>query len=166
MLALQISSMKAFMHHILVSDTFDIFLLEEAVIKTAYTYTIDGHTNQDFFTAGEQDDDRPPYEFAPWSDMKGICYQLIKGRHTPLYFKFVLHLKPAHMEKLLSGPECGVDASQVKALVVTVKYDGEKALLTTGCSLHTFLPTKEPDILWDKAMRRFLDKKGLACQEL
>ena len=49
MLALQISSMKQFMNHLLVADTFESFLLEEAVIGTACTFYIDGHVNQEFF---------------------------------------------------------------------------------------------------------------------
>ena len=37
MIALQITSMKNFMNHLLVADTFDPFLLEEATISTALT---------------------------------------------------------------------------------------------------------------------------------
>ena len=43
MIALQITSTKNFMNHLLVADTFDPFLLEEATISTALTVTIDGH---------------------------------------------------------------------------------------------------------------------------
>ena len=41
MIALQITSMKQFMNHLLVADTFEPFLLEEAVISTASNFTID-----------------------------------------------------------------------------------------------------------------------------
>lgn len=34
------------MNHLLVADTFDPFLLEEATISTALTVTIDGHINK------------------------------------------------------------------------------------------------------------------------
>ena len=49
MIALQITSMKNFMNHLLVADTFDPFLLEEATVSTALTVTIDGHINKDFY---------------------------------------------------------------------------------------------------------------------
>ena len=52
MIALQITSMKNFMNHLLVADTFDPFLLEEATVSTALTVTIDGHINKDFYSPG------------------------------------------------------------------------------------------------------------------
>ena len=45
MIALQITSMKNFMTQLLAADTFDIFLLEEAVITVGNTISIDGHFN-------------------------------------------------------------------------------------------------------------------------
>ena len=45
MIALQVTSVKTLMNQLLAGDTFDIFLLEEAIISTANTYTIDGHIN-------------------------------------------------------------------------------------------------------------------------
>lgn len=52
MIALQITSMKNFMNHLLVADTFDPFLLEEATVSTALTVTIDGHINQGLLSRG------------------------------------------------------------------------------------------------------------------
>ena len=43
MIALQITSMKQFMSQLLAGDTFDVFLLEEATLTTAFTIQIDGH---------------------------------------------------------------------------------------------------------------------------
>ena len=92
MIALQITSMKLFMLHLLVADTFEPFLLEEAVIGTASTFTLDGHVNPEFY--GADDDDKPSWEFRPWSELKGLCFDLVKGKRTPLFFRFVLHLMP------------------------------------------------------------------------
>ena len=94
MIALQITSMKNFMNHLLVADTFDPFLLEEATVSTALTVTIDGHINKDFYPAEERSADCIPWELQSWSKIKGLCFDLIKGKHTPLYFKFVLHMQP------------------------------------------------------------------------
>lgn len=165
MLALQISSMKTFMNQLLTGDTFDGFLLEEAIISTANTYTIDGRINRDFFSAEELENNCCPYEFQPWSDSKGLCFHLIKGKHTPLFFKFVLHLKPEKTSALLDKSS-GIDASQVKALVLNIKYDGAKAVLTTGTAYHTFVLSREADLLWDKALVTFLSSKEIAYEEL
>lgn len=164
MIALQISSMKQFMNHLLVADTFEPFLLEEAVISTANTFSIDGHINQDFY--GSDTDAVPLHEFRPWSEVKGLCFDLIKGKRTPLFFRFVLHLIPEKAASLLEREHSDVEPSQVKALVLNIRYDGSKAVLTTGTAYHTFLLSREPDIIWDRALRKYLDGKGISYEEI
>ncbi len=166
MTALQISSMKQFMNHFLAADTFDSFLLEEAVISMANTFTIDGHINREFYQNEDDAGSQDLAEFRPWSELKGVCFDLIKGRRTPLFFRFVLHLKPEKAFSLLEKEGCETDLSQLKALVLTVRYDGSKAVLTTGTAFHTFVPSKEPDAVWDRAMKKFLDGKGISYEEL
>ena len=164
MVAIEISSMKNFMSKLLTSDAFDGFLLEEAVISTVNTFTIDGHINEDFF-AGREDESPYPasYEgFRPWSELRGFCFDLIKGKRPPLFFRFVLHLMPEKAQALLARENCEIDPSQLKALVLTIRYDGTRAVLTTGTSFHTFLLSKEPDRIWDKAMLKYLDGKEIA----
>ena len=92
MLALQITSMKQFMNHLLTQDTFDLFLLEEATVVGACTYQIDGTTRKEFY-GDDQPDSYPTgnYDFVTWKSMRTLIFDLIKGKHTPLSFKFVLH---------------------------------------------------------------------------
>lgn len=164
MLALEILSVKNFMSRLLSGDCFDDFLLMEATVRTAVTYTIDGRINTDFFPPEERGTDCLPYAFQPWSEIKDLCFDLIKGKRTPLYFRFVLQLKPEAAAALLQR-ENG-NAGQVKALVLNIRYDGRRAILTTGTSCHTFVPGKEADIIWDNALRRFLDEKELGYEDL
>ena len=166
MIALQITSMKQFMNHLLVADTFEPFLLEEAVISTASNFTIDGHVNREFYENDENSPSLPDNELRPWSELKGLCFDLIKGKRTPLFFRFVLHLIPQKAAALLEKENCGVSPSDVKALVVNIRYDGSKAMLTTGTAYHTFLLSREPDAIWDRAFRKYLDGKGIAYEEL
>lgn len=166
MLALQISSTKEFMNKLLSDTTFDIFLLEEATLSTAVTYTIDGHINKEFYPTEEQTSDIIPYEFKPWSEIKGLCFNLIKGKHTPLFFKFVFHLKPEYVESMLKKANCEVTADSVRALVLSVKYDGSKITLTTGSAFNTFVMNKEPDILWDKNLLKHLDGNKITYELL
>lgn len=167
MIAIQITSIKSFMNQLLAGDSFDIFLLEEATITTSNTYHIDGHMNRDFFTAEELEDENVcPYDFASWSEMKGLCFNLIKGKRTPLNFKLVLHLKPSQTETLLKNEGSSVDRDQVKALVLTIKYNGETAILTTGSAYHTFVMTKEPDTIWDRAITKYLERQGILFELL
>lgn len=167
MLALQITNTKNFMAQLLTGDCFDPFLMAEATVSMAHTYTIDGHMNKDFFTSEEQDNPEVcPYDFASWQEMKGLLFQLIKGKRTPLYFKFVLHLKPELVGKLLAANNCSMPSEQIKALVLTVKYDGSHALLTTGTAYHTFVMNKEPDVIWDKALTGYLSRKNITFETM
>lgn len=166
MLALQITSLKTFMNQLLAGDTFDSFLLEEATVSTANTYTIDGHMNPEFFSPDERDAEHLPYEFQPWSEIKGLCFNLMKGKRTPLFFKFVFHLKPEKAAALLARENCSVDADTVRALVLNIRFDGTKAVLTTGTAYHTFVMSKEADLIWDKTLTKYLDGKGISFEEL
>lgn len=167
MLALQITSMKQFMNQLLAADAFDIFLLEEATISTANTVTIDGHLNREFYSSEELASGQiPDYEYTPWSSLKGLCFQLIKGKRTPLSFKFIFHVKPEQTKKLLEREECTMDISLVKAMVLTIRYDGSKAMLTTGCAYHTFVMSKEAEQIWDRTLTRYLASRGISYEEL
>ncbi len=165
MIALQITSMKQFMNHLLVADTFDSFLLEEATISTANTFTIDGHINHEFFFSEDAPETGIP-EFRPWNEIKGLCFDLIKGKRTPLFFRFVLHLDPSKAAALLERENCDIDPSQVKALVLNIRYDGSKAVLTTGTAYHTFLLSKEPDAIWDRFLQHYLSSREIPYEVL
>ncbi len=166
MIALQVTSMKKFMAQLLTTDTFDSFCLEEAVIGTGCTISIDGHVNPEFFAGDEGTDANALPEFRPWSEMRTLAFDLIKGKRTPLFFRFVLHLMPEKAADLLTREESDVDPSLVKALVLGIRYDGTKAVLTTGTSYSTFVLSKEPDQIWDKALEKFLALKGIEFEKI
>ena len=154
------------MNRLLMSESFNNFLLQEAVITTATTFSIDGHINRDFFRDDDTQELSKLPEFCPWSEMKGLCFDLIKGKRTPLFFRFTLQLKPEKTFALLSQENCDVSPNQVKALVLNIRYDGSKAVLTTATAFHTFLPSKEPDAIWDRALARYLEREGIAYEAL
>lgn len=167
MIALKITNVKQFMGKLLASDTFDLFLLEEASITTYNTFSIDGHQNKDFYTAEEwEDKEIRPYDFSLWKTIRPICFDLIKGTHTPTSFRFVLHLLPEHVASILQKGNTAVTADQVKAFVLNIKYDGSTLTLVTGTAFHSFLMDKTPDQLWDVAIRQFLSKKEIGYEEL
>lgn len=165
MLALQITALKPFMNALLLGDLFDSFLLEKADIDTAVTFSINGRLHKDFFPPEEREDKTlHPYDFAEWKDMKSLCFDFIKGKRTPLYFQFVLHLKPSAAVSILEKGGAASFAGLIQAFVLTVRFDGEKALLLTGTSFSSFVPDKEPERLWDAAFRQYLDKKEIAYE--
>ena len=167
MIAVQIKDVKAFMVKLLSGDTFDSFLLEEAQIHTFNTFTIDGHRNRDFYTKEElEDSEICPYEYSGWQEMKSICFQLIKGKKVPTFMKIILHKKPEEMYQLLEKEEAQAIANLLKAFVVTIKFDSNGLLLTTGTSFSTFVMDKTPDVIWDNVFRKFLTNQGIEFEEV
>lgn len=167
MIALKITNVKQFMGKLLASEEFDTFMLEEASISTYNTFMIDGHQNRDFYTTEEwEDKEMRPYDFTTWKQIRPICFSLIKGTHTPSAFKFILQLIPDYTASILKNGDTSVTPQQIKALVLTVKYDGTVLTLITGISFHTFIMDKTVDVLWDNAIRQFLDKRGINYEEL
>lgn len=167
MIALKITNVKQFMGKLLASEAFDPFLLEEASISTYNTFFIDGHQNRDFYSTEEwEDKEIRPYDFTAWKQIRPICYSLIKGTRTPSAFKFILHLIPDHVASILNSEETDITPQQIKALVLTLKYDGTTLTLITGTAFHTFIMDKSVDNLWDTAVKKFLDKRAVEYEEL
>ena len=167
MLAIQIKDVKTFMAKLLSADTFDSFLLEEAQIHTYNSFVIDGHQNRDFYTKEELEDPTVfPYEYSQWKDMKGICFQLIKGKKVPSFLKIILHQKPENSYTILEKGGASGFAKSLKAFVVTVKFDANGLMLTTGTSFSTFVMDKTPDLLWDQAFRAFLADSDISFEEV
>lgn len=167
MIALKIKNVKQFMGKLLASEAFDSFLTEEASISTYNTFLIDGHQNKDFYTNEEwEDKEIRPYDFTEWKQIRSICYSLIKGKKTPSAFKFILHLIPDYVPSILKSEDTAVTPQQIKALVLTIKYDGTTLTLITGTAFHTFIMDKSVDALWDNAIKKFLDKREINYEEL
>lgn len=163
----QIHSLKDFMGKLLTTDCFDSFLLEEAVITTNCSYIIDGHQKEAFYSQEEWEDSSiRPYNLVTWNEMRSLCFDLIKGKHTPVNFKFVLHLIPTYAEALIKKEASNLQPADLKALVCTIKYDGSLATITSGTSLNTFLPDKSIDSLWDKTLHIFLNKHEIDFEEI
>ena len=167
MIALQITNIKQFMGKLLASETFDCFLLEEASISTYNTFMIDGHQNRDFYTNEEWEDASVrPYEFSTWKQIRPICFSLIKGTHTPASFRFVLHLTPESTLSILEKGGSDITLQQLKAYVLTIKYDGTALTLVTGSAFHTFVMDKTVDLLWDNALKEFLAAQEISFEIL
>ena len=167
MLAIQIRDVKTFMSKLLSSDAFDSFLLEGAQIQTFNTFTIDGHQNREFYTKEELGDmENSLYEYSLWKDVKGICFQLVKGKKVPTFMKIILHKNPEDVYTLLEESDALEFADILKAFVVTIKYDINGLRLTTGTSFSTFVMDKSADVLWDKAFREFLASQGIEFEEI
>lgn len=159
MIALQLKNTKNFMNALLVSEQFDSFLVEEVTITTFNTFSIDGHTVKEFYSSDE--DIEELQEFSSWKDIRPVCFQLIKGKRTPVSFKVVLHANPSLTEKITSDPDCDVAGNLVRSLVLNIKYDNGHVTCVTATSFKTFLMDKSLDNVWDKYIRALFSELGI-----
>jgi hypothetical protein len=168
MIALEIKTIKKFMNSLLVSQQFEHFLVEEAVITTFNTFNIDGHIVKEFFTSEELEelDNHQDVNFSSWKDIRPICFELIKGKKTPVSFKVVLLASNELIEKIAANPECGVAANLIRSLVINIRYDNGKVTCITGTSFTTFVMDKSVEKLWDIYVKHTFSEFGLDFEEI
>lgn len=86
MIGFQIEDMGAFTRKLFLEKDFDDFLLKEANIVTFNSFTIDGRLHRGFYSAQEQEQmEMNPYSL--WSQVRPICFSLIKGKRLPESFQ-------------------------------------------------------------------------------
>jgi hypothetical protein len=169
MTALEIKTTKSFMNSLLVSSQFEQFLVEEAVITTFNTFTIDGHIVREFYTAEELESleaDKKALEFSSWQEIRPVCFSLIKGKKTPVSFKAVLHAPLELIEKIAANPQCGVAANLIRSLVLNIRYDNGKVTCVTASAFTTFVMDKSVDKLWDAYVKSMFSEFGLDFEEV
>ena len=161
MIAIRIKGQKNFMAKLLATDSFDGFLLEEATIDTYNTFTIDGKVHKEFYEdAAAQENAAPATEFSPWPSIRGICLELIKGKRTPLGFKFVLLLGDEGKLTLFKEKDIDLAPEQVSFGII-IKYSAGEVQITTGISHKTFTMDKSAEKAWDAFIPSFLDSQGI-----
>jgi len=156
MLALKINTTKAFMHKLLIGDTFHIFSLAEASITTFNQFHIDGKLHMDFFdadTAQQLSENGDIY--SSWKDVKSYCYSIIRGKLPPLQFKFVMRLSPQQMMLLPLSEDLSVPADEISDLFLNIQYKNHELFCTTGTFSRLFTLDKTFETTWDNAVMNF-----------
>ncbi|MDD7641034.1 MAG: DUF5721 family protein [bacterium] len=162
MKAFYIKDQKQFMNRLLKSELFDHFLLSEATIHGAISYSVDGHVNREFFDAEELETlTADGSEYLPFSYFRPICFELIRGKHTPLYMKFVFLLSPENAKKTVLSTDSGFSAEDINGIFLNLTFRDGQMLLTTGVSYRTFTLDRSFDQAWDALAARFLSSHGI-----
>lgn len=162
MIALQIKNVKDFMNKLLLQDTFDRFLVSEASVTTFAAFSIDGQLHADFY-----DPETPEGKAAEgrrqvtWQEIRPFCYFIIRGRRTPLAFKFVFQLPESETALLLARAGLNLEPGDVFGLFLNCQYHGDTLTLTTGSSLRIFTRDKSLDHAWDSMLEEFLRNQEL-----
>ena len=157
MTLLSLTDVKECMSKLLLSEIFDPFLFVEGEITTFATFSMDGYLKKDFFETEEL----PPREYALWKDVREYCFSLIKGKRTPLNFKFVLGLSEPNIEKLLTGQGLDYKPQDVRGLYINLKYDGQRLQCVTGTAMNLFTMDKSLEQAWDQMVQKFFTQKEI-----
>lgn len=155
------------MNTLLRSECFDHFLLKEATIASGASFVIDGTIPADFYTEEEKETmGITGFPFLPFSELRGNCFDLIKGKKTPSSFSFVFLLSPDNMKKTLEAMQSTFTEHDVAALFMNIRFATGELVLTTGISYKTFSMDKSLDKEWDTMVRKFLTKNEIEFDEM
>lgn len=155
MIAEQIKDVKTFMTHLLINNTFDGFLVNEVTITTYNTFRIDGHINRDFYTEDEFNDLKDQH-LSYWSKIRPICFSLIKGNKTPVYFKIIYALNREQISSIVQQNNISINENDINELFFNIKYENGLLSFTTGCSLKIFTMDKSLENAFDKYISNFI----------
>ena len=162
MIALALTDVKECMGKLLLSETFDPFYFIEGEIVTFSTFTMDGYLKKDFFDG----ENAPEREYTLWKDVREFCFSIIKGKRTPLSFKFVLGLSDSNIEKLLLQQELDFKPQDVRGLYINLKFDGQNLQCITGTAMNLFTMDKSLEQAWDKMVQKFFAQKEIKYEIL
>ena len=167
MIALELTNTKDFMNKLLKSETFDHFLLQEAVISSAASYVIDGHINNGFYSDTELDElGFSNLKILPFSALRGNCFDLIKGKKAPASFKFIFLLSPDNLENTVKKSGSSFTSNDISGVFLNIKYQNQLLSLTTGISYNIFSPDKSLEVYWDSLVKKFLYQNEITFEEL
>ena len=93
-------------------------------------------------------------------------FDLIKGKRTPSYFKFVFLLSPKNLERTLLSTHSSFTPEDITGMFINLKFQQKKLLLTTGISYRIFSVDKSLDQEWDSLVKRFLTAHEISFEEL
>ena len=153
----EIEPVKDFMSQLLIGNILDAFYVKEVTLTTFNTFTIDGHIQKGFFTTEEWETAGKPV-YSTWEQLKPICYQLIKGKKTPLNFRIIFVASEQMIAQCLEKSQVNLTIENVNGLFLHITYENGKILCTTGISLDIFTMDKTLEHYWDDSIKKFLNK--------
>ncbi len=146
---------KLCMSHLLLESTFDHFSFIEGEVTTFNRFHVDGRIYKDFY------EEAPEQEYSAWGDLHEHFFQIIRGKHTPLNFKFILSLPQDSFAAFIEQHELSYRPQEIQGLYLNFRYDGTKLQCITGSSMNTFTMDKSLDKVWDDAVQKFFAEHNI-----
>ena len=155
MIAEKITDIKKFMSEILIKNSFDDFLVNEITITTFNTFNISGYIKKEYYSKEEYAELGSP-TLSEWRALKPLCYEIIKGKKTPLSFKIILSLSPKQIEEFISTNNIDFPIENIDGLFINIKYENNELTYITGTSLKIFTLDKILEKAFDKHITAFI----------
>lgn len=144
---------KNCMSHLLLKPTFDNFSFIEGEVTTYNTFKVDGFLHKNFF------EEAPEEKYSSWKELREFFFQIIRGKRTPLNFKFILSLPKSTIDVFLNNTDItGITSDNVQGLYLNLKYDGTNLQCVTGTSLNIFTMDKTLEKSWDEYVKKYFLK--------
>lgn len=155
------------MNQLLLADTFDYFSVSDASITTFVTFTVDGSLHPEFYdtetaarlkAAGKSQ--------VRWSGIKSWCYSVIRGKRTPVSFRFIFALPEDKTRSLCESCNSPVEPENISGLFLNIQYNNASLTVTTGTALKIFTLDKTLEHAFDNAVREFLLRHNIDFDEI
>lgn len=154
MIAQKISNLRLFTKQLFLENCFDSFLVSEVTITTYNTFHIDGTRKKEFFTEEEWNTLHSEL-FSTWSQLRPICFSLIKGKKLPLSFKIIFRLSQTDMSTLFSDRSI---PAELDGLFLNIIYKNDELTCVSGTSYQQFTMDRSADTIWDQYLTKFLEE--------
>lgn len=167
MIALQITDIGPFIHTLLKGTMFDHFLLQEATITQAVSYTIDGTLNRDYYSAEELEEMELSNDSClPFSHVRPVCFTLLKGKKKPVYFKFVFLLSQTNQASTIAKSGSSFCNEDISAMYLNLTYKNNILTCTTGISYKLFSLDKTLEQEWDRLVKIFFRQNKIDFEQV
>ncbi len=160
MISLDLIDIRLVTSHLFLKDTFDHFSFIDGEVTTFNTFRIDGYIQKDFF---DTDSGLPEYSY--WKNVREFCFSLVRGKRTPLNFRFVLCLPQKNIRRLVEEHIPSLDPETVRGLYLNLTFDGKHLSCVTGTSFHTFTLDRSLEHMWDEMVQTFLKKQNIPFEK-
>ena len=91
----------------------------------------------------------------PFGMLRENCFALIKGKHTPSYFRFIFQLSPKNLKNTLEVSKSGLTTQDLNGVFLNIKFQDGILSCTNGVSYRSFTLDHTFDQEWDLLIRKF-----------
>ena len=165
MIALELTDVKDFMNKLLRSEIFDHFLMQEAVITSAATYTINGQITKGFYSPEELEElHLNGCRFLPFYMLRGNCFDLIKGKKTPSQLKIVLKVNEENTLQLLNTTKSALNPNDIDGMFLNIIFQEKDLNVICGISYQIFTMEKALESEFTNQIIQLFKANNITCE--